>query len=100
MDIILVVEVVSSGIENRSGDYRYKRTEYPARGITEYWIVDSDLKQITLCKWVQGQYEDIEGYGDHCIRYSTQLGIESRAGVCSCESMREVENRESGYVVS
>ncbi|WP_375471598.1 Uma2 family endonuclease [uncultured Nostoc sp.] len=28
------------------------------RGITEYWIVDPELKQITVCKWVEGQYED------------------------------------------
>jgi Uma2 family endonuclease len=55
---MLVVEVVSSGTENRSPDYRYKRTEYAARGITEYWIVDPELKQITVCKWVEGQYED------------------------------------------
>ncbi|WP_373526446.1 Uma2 family endonuclease [Nostoc sp.] len=54
----LVVEVVSPGTENHSRDYRYKRTEYAARGITEYWIVDPELKQITVCKWVEGQYED------------------------------------------
>lgn len=54
----LVVEVVSPGTENRNRDYRYKRTEYAARGITEYWIVDPELKQITVCKWVEGQYED------------------------------------------
>lgn len=54
----LVVEVVSPGIENRSRDYRYKRTEYAARGIAEYWIIDPQMKQITICKWVEGQYED------------------------------------------
>ncbi len=54
----LVVEVVSPGTENRNRDYRYKRTEYAARGISEYWIVDPELKQITVCKWVEGQYED------------------------------------------
>ena len=54
----LVVEVVSPGTENRTCDYRYKRTEYAARGIAEYWIVDPEMKQITVCKWVEGQYED------------------------------------------
>jgi Uma2 family endonuclease len=54
----LVIEVVSTGSENRARDYRYKRTEYAARGITEYWIVDPEMKQITVCKWVEGQYED------------------------------------------
>jgi Uma2 family endonuclease len=54
----LVVEVVSSGQVNRDRDYRYKHTEYAAREIAEYWIVDPKLKQITLCKWVSGLYED------------------------------------------
>ncbi|MFM7560943.1 Uma2 family endonuclease, partial [Cylindrospermopsis raciborskii] len=34
---LLVVEVVSPNQEKR--DYRYKRSEYAARGINEYWIV-------------------------------------------------------------
>ena len=55
---VLVVEVVSLGQENRDRDYRHKRTEYAARGINEYWIIDPELRQITLCLWVNGQYED------------------------------------------
>lgn len=54
----LVIEVVSPGSANRARDYRYKRTEYAARGIVEYWIVDPETRQITVCKWVDGQYED------------------------------------------
>jgi Uma2 family endonuclease len=54
----LVIEVVSPGPENRARDYRYKRTEYGARGISEYWIIDPKEQQITICKWVDGQYED------------------------------------------
>ncbi len=54
----LVIEIVSPGAENRNRDYRYKRTEYGARGIAEYWIVDPEMKQVTVCKWVEGQYED------------------------------------------
>ncbi|MEO0490366.1 MAG: Uma2 family endonuclease [Cyanobacteria bacterium J06659_2] len=54
----LVIEVVSPGQENRDRDYRYKHTEYAARGIAEYWIVDPELQQVTLCLWVNGQYED------------------------------------------
>lgn len=54
----LVIEVVSPGAANRARDYRYKRTEYAARGIAEYWIVDPETQQITICKWVDGQYED------------------------------------------
>jgi Uma2 family endonuclease len=54
----LVVEVVSPGQANRERDYRYKHTEYAARGIAEYWIVDPETQQVTLCLWVNGQYED------------------------------------------
>ncbi|HSM84146.1 MAG TPA: Uma2 family endonuclease, partial [Nodosilinea sp.] len=54
----LVVEVVSPGQANRERDYRYKHTEYAARGIAEYWIVDPETRQVTLCLWVNGQYED------------------------------------------
>ncbi|NJL49510.1 MAG: Uma2 family endonuclease [Leptolyngbyaceae cyanobacterium SM2_5_2] len=55
---VLVVEVVSPGPENRDRDYRYKRTEYAARGINEYWIIDPEMQQVTVCLWVNGQYED------------------------------------------
>lgn len=54
----LVVEVVSPGKTNRDRDYRYKRTEYAARGVSEYWIIDPDEQRITVCLWVDGQYED------------------------------------------
>lgn len=54
----LIVEVVSPGSKNRTRDYRYKRTEYAARGIAEYWIVDPQERRITVCEWVDGQYED------------------------------------------
>lgn len=54
----IAVEVVSPGQANRDRDYRYKHTEYAARGIAEYWIVDPETRQVTLCQWVNGQYED------------------------------------------
>ncbi|MBW4527157.1 MAG: Uma2 family endonuclease [Phormidium tanganyikae FI6-MK23] len=61
---VLVVEVVSPGSENRNRDYRYKRTEYAARGIAEYWIIDPEERQVTICQWVEGQYEDKIFKGD------------------------------------
>lgn len=54
----IVVEIVSLGQRNRDRDYRYKRTEYAAREITEYWIIDPEQQQVTVCLWVNGQYED------------------------------------------
>lgn len=64
----LVVEVVSPGEANRSRDYRHKRTEYAARGIAEYWIVDPETPQVTICEWVDGQYEDTVFQGDAAIQ--------------------------------
>jgi Uma2 family endonuclease len=64
----LVVEVVSPGEANRSRDYRHKRTEYAARGIAEYWIVDPETRQVTICQWVDGQYEDAVFQGDEAIQ--------------------------------
>ncbi|HIK14171.1 MAG TPA: Uma2 family endonuclease [Leptolyngbyaceae cyanobacterium M33_DOE_097] len=63
----LVVEVVSPGIVNRNRDYRHKHTEYAARGIAEYWIVDPEERQVTVCVWVDGQYEDRVAKGSDLI---------------------------------
>ncbi len=54
----LVVEVVSPGKVNEDRDYRYKRSEYAARGIPEYWIVDPSHKKITVLTLVDGLYEE------------------------------------------
>ncbi|WP_427158072.1 Uma2 family endonuclease [Aliinostoc sp. HNIBRCY26] len=54
----MVVEVVSPGKENEDRDYRYKRSEYAARGIPEYWIVDANQAKITLLTLVDGFYEE------------------------------------------
>lgn len=64
----LIIEVVSPGKTNRDRDYRYKRTEYAARGVAEYWIIDPDEQQITLCLWVDGQYEDTVYEGDRTLQ--------------------------------
>lgn len=53
----LVVEVVSPGKANEDRDYRYKRSEYGARGIGEYWIVNPQRQQVTVLTWVDGFYE-------------------------------------------
>jgi len=44
----LVVEVVSEGEDNRKRDLITKREDYAAAGISEYWIVDPQEKQITV----------------------------------------------------
>jgi Uma2 family endonuclease len=54
----LVIEVVSPGKANEDRDYRYKRSEYAARGIPEYWIVDPGKAQVTVLTLVDGLYEE------------------------------------------
>ncbi len=68
---LLVVEVVSPNPANR--DYRYKRTEYAARGIAEYWIVDPIQQKVMILEWVEGLYEERQYTGDERI-VSSLLG--------------------------
>ncbi|OUC11751.1 MAG: hypothetical protein B0A82_26545 [Alkalinema sp. CACIAM 70d] len=63
----LVVEVVSPGVENEQRDYRYKRSEYAARGIQEYWVVDPTAEQVMVLTWVAGLYEEAVFKGDQRI---------------------------------
>ncbi len=65
---LLVVEVVSPNQEKR--DYRYKRTEYAARGIAEYWIVDPIAQKVTVLEWVEGLYEERVFTGENKIESS------------------------------
>ncbi|MDX2211785.1 MAG: Uma2 family endonuclease [Oculatellaceae cyanobacterium bins.114] len=64
----LVVEVVSPGTQNQERDYRYKRSEYAARGIAEYWIVDPERAIVTVLTLVNGLYEDAVFKGAEPIR--------------------------------
>ncbi|MBD2595439.1 Uma2 family endonuclease [Nostoc spongiaeforme FACHB-130] len=67
----MVVEVVSPGKVNEDRDYRYKRSEYAARGIPEYWIVDPDKARITLLILVDGLYEESDFQGSDIIQSIT-----------------------------
>ncbi|MEM8503145.1 MAG: Uma2 family endonuclease [Cyanobacteria bacterium P01_D01_bin.1] len=53
----LVVEVVSPGKKNSDRDYRYKKSQYEARGIEEYWIVDPIAQKVTVFSLMEGLYE-------------------------------------------
>ncbi|MDJ0800190.1 MAG: Uma2 family endonuclease [Calothrix sp. MO_167.B12] len=62
---LLVVEVVSP--ESVKRDYRYKRSEYAALEISEYWIVDPMESKVTVLLWEEGLYEDREFTGNQQI---------------------------------
>ncbi|MEM8673144.1 MAG: Uma2 family endonuclease [Cyanobacteria bacterium P01_G01_bin.67] len=55
---LLVVEVVSPGKKNRDRDYRFKRSEYAARGIKYYWIIDPQDKKFICLELMNGLYEE------------------------------------------
>jgi Uma2 family endonuclease len=64
----LIIEIVSPGSLNRSRDYRHKWTEYAARKVSEYWIVDPQDQIITVCQWSDGVYENKAFQGDQLLQ--------------------------------
>ncbi|MCC5638237.1 Uma2 family endonuclease [Nostoc sp. CHAB 5844] len=75
----LVVEVVSPGKVNEDRDYRYKRSEYAARGIAEYWIVDPQANRITVLTLVDGLYEETSFVGNALIVSNVFLQLQVTA---------------------
>lgn len=67
----LAVEVVSPGKTNEDRDYRYKRSEYAARGISEYWIIDPEKSRFTVLTLIDGFYEEAIFQGDDKILSAT-----------------------------
>jgi len=53
----LIIEVASPGKTNEERDYRYKRSEYGARGVPEYWVISPSDSTITVFSLEAGFYE-------------------------------------------
>jgi Uma2 family endonuclease len=66
---LLIVEVVSP--DSIARDYRYKRSEYAALGVPEYWIVDPLEATVTLLLWEDGFYEESVIAGNQAISSPT-----------------------------
>ncbi|QLE55171.1 Uma2 family endonuclease [Nostoc sp. TCL26-01] len=62
---LLIVEVVSPDSIKR--DYRYKRSEYAAVEVPEYWIVDPLERKISVLLLEDGLYEETVFTGDEKI---------------------------------
>ena len=62
---LLAVEVVSSDSVTR--DYRYKRTEYAALEIPEYWILDPLELKVTVLVFNEGLYDEAVFVGDQAL---------------------------------
>ena len=62
---LMAIEIVSP--ESVQRDYRYKRSEYAALEIPEYWIVDPDEQKITVLTFKVGLYDEIVFQGEQAI---------------------------------
>ncbi len=61
----LIVEIVSP--ESTKRDYRYKRSEYAALEVPEYWIVDPQENKVTVLILNEGLYEETIFSGEEII---------------------------------
>jgi Uma2 family endonuclease len=52
----LVMEIVSPTKNDRNRDYEVKRKEYAKAGIPEYWVIDFEMKAITVFSLRRGKY--------------------------------------------
>lgn len=60
----LVIEVVSSGPENRKRDFKAKRELYGRFGVEAYWIVDRENRLITIYRLQGETLEEIVRLGE------------------------------------
>lgn len=69
----LVIEVVSPGRQNRERDLEVKRREYAQAGIAEYWIVDPELRLITVLQLADDSYGVFGEFNDTEVASSALL---------------------------
>lgn len=69
----LIIEVVSPGTTNEQRDYRYKRSEYAARGVPEYWVINPISSNITVYTLVAGFYEEVVYTREAVIQSSIEV---------------------------
>jgi len=62
--------VVSPGAENHRRDYFEKRNQYEWRGISEYWILDPILAQVTVFSMSETGYQQAVFSGDAIVQSS------------------------------
>ena len=84
----LVVEVVSPGKKNINRDYRYKRSQYEARGIVEYWIVDPITQRVSVLTRIEGLYEAALFEGDAAITSTLLAKLVSESGLTAAQILK------------
>lgn len=84
----LVVEVVSPGKKNINRDYRYKRSQYEARGIVEYWIVDPIAQRVSVLTRIEGLYEAALFEGAAVIASTLLAELVSEIGLTAAQILK------------
>ncbi len=74
---LLAAEVVSPDSVTR--DYRYKRSEYAAAEVAEYWIIDPLEDRVTVLRLEEGFYEPEVVQGEQKILSALFPGLELSA---------------------
>ncbi len=69
----LVVEVVSPGNLQRDRDYIAKRNQYQDRDIPSYWIVDPQVKEITVLTLTAAGYQPQIYRGNDRLKFQDTL---------------------------
>ena len=67
----LVVEILSDSTEHR--DRGVKREKYAAYGVREYWIIDTDEKQVEVYRLRRGELRQV-AVEDDVLRYRSSAG--------------------------
>ena len=60
----MVAEVMSPGKRNRDRDMIFKRDQYAARGVPEYWLISPDDQSITVLHLQDDAYIEVGTYRD------------------------------------
>ena len=70
----LVIEIVSNSEQDKQSrvrDYQDKRTEYAAREVPEYWIIDPIASVVLVLSLVDGHYQEQSFTADEILRSPT-----------------------------
>jgi Uma2 family endonuclease len=70
---VLVIEVVSPGELQRDRDYIAKRSQYQDRGISEYWIVNPQEKNVLVLELNGTAYSEVKTFQENDVIRSPQF---------------------------
>jgi Uma2 family endonuclease len=59
----LVAEVISPGQSNRDRDLIYKRAQYAAIAVPEYWLIDPQTQTVTVLELWGNDYREVGVFG-------------------------------------